>query len=81
MKLQRVASFNADPGMLRTKIDDVITLLDRIFRNRMEYDLAKKPGTAAYYLLKERLTGTTVCVITEDKLLSERFWNNWHGVY
>ena len=52
-----------------------------VFGNRMEYDLARKEGTDAYYLLKERVTGTTVRVITDDKLLSETFWNNWHGIY
>ena len=46
----------------------------------MEYDLERKAGTDAYYLLKERLTGTTVRVITDDKLLTQTFWNNWHGI-
>ena len=47
----------------------------------MEYDLARKEGTDAYYLLRERLTGTTVRIVTENKLLTEAFWNNWHEVY
>ena len=68
-------------AMVTHKVSDVISLLERIFSNKMEYDLALKPGTDAYYLLKERLTGTTVRVITDDRLLTETFWNNWHGIY
>jgi len=52
----------------------------RVLSNSMEYDLERKAGTDAYYLLKERLTGTTVRVITDDKLLTQTFWNNWHGI-
>ena len=66
--------------MVTYKVDDTIELLDRIFRNGMEYDLARKEGTDAYYLLKEILTGTTVRVVTDDRLLAETFWNNWHGI-
>jgi len=47
----------------------------------MEYDLARKDGTVAYYLLRERLTETTVRVVTDNKLLTEAFWNNWHDIY
>jgi hypothetical protein len=68
-------------AMVTYKVDHVIGLLDRIFTNAMEYDLARKDGTDAYYLLRERLTGTTVRVVTDNKLLTEAFWNNWHEVY
>lgn len=67
-------------AMVTHKIDEAITLLEWIFSNNMAYDLARKEGTDAYYLLRERLTGTTVRVITDDKLLAETFWNNWHGI-
>jgi uncharacterized protein Usg len=67
-------------AMVTYKIEDVVTLLDRILSNKMEYDLAPKEGTAEYFLLKERLTGTTVRVVTDNKLLTEAFWNNWHGI-
>lgn len=59
----------------------VVTLLERIFSNKMEYDLTLKPGTSAYYLLRERLTNSTVRVMTEDRLLTETFWNNYHQVF
>lgn len=68
-------------AMVTYKVDHVIGLLDRVFTNKMEYDLAPKDGTDAYYLLRERLTETTVRVVTDNKLLTEAFWNNWHDVY
>lgn len=82
--LMRLVEFDTgivNGAMVTHKISDVIALLERIFGNKMEYDLDLKPGTGAYYLLKERLTGTTVRVITDDKLLTDTFWNNWHGIY
>jgi hypothetical protein len=82
--LMRLVEFQTgvvNGAMITHKIPDVITLLERIFSNKMEYDLEIKAGTEAYYLLKERLTESTVRVITDDKLLTETFWNNWHGVY
>jgi len=68
-------------AMVTHSVATVATLLDRIFTNSMEYDLARKEGTDAYYLLRERLTGATVRVMTDNKLLTESFWNNWHDVY
>jgi len=68
-------------AMVTCKVSDVITLLDRILTNKMEYDLARKDGTGAYYLLRERLSGTAVRVVTDNKLLTETFWNNWHEGY
>lgn len=67
-------------AMVTFKIPDVITLLDRILSNTMEYDLVRKDGTAEYFLLRERLTGATVRVVTDNKLLTEAFWNNWHEI-
>jgi hypothetical protein len=67
-------------AMITHKVEEAITLLDRILSNRMEYDLAQKEGTDGYFLLKERLTGSTVRVITDDRLLTETFWNNWHNI-
>jgi hypothetical protein len=51
-------------------------LLGRIFENRMEYDIEQpKKG---YYRLKERLTGSTVRLQTNDVFLRETFWNCYH---
>ena len=82
--LMRLVEFETgivNGAMVTHRISDVVALLERILSKKMEYDLDLKPGTDAYYLLKERLTGTTVRVITDDKLLAETFWNNWHGIY
>lgn len=68
-------------AMVTCNVDDVIHLLDRIFTNSMEYNLIRKDGSDSYYLLRERLTQTTVRVVTDNKLLTEAFWNNWHDLY
>lgn len=68
-------------AMVTHNVSDVIVLLERILSNKMEYDLQRKPGTDAYYLLKERLTQSTVRVVTDNRLLTETFWNNYHEVY
>jgi len=80
MRLVEFDTGTVNGAMVTQSVEDVVTLLDRIFSNRMEYDLARKDGTDAYYLLKERLTGTTIRVVTDDSLLAETFWNNWHGI-
>lgn len=59
----------------------VTYLLDRILSNKMEYDFQKKANTTNYFLLKERITQSTVRVITDNKLLTETFWNNYHKIY
>jgi hypothetical protein len=67
-------------AMVTQSIEHVISLVERLLANRMEYNLETKEGSKGYYLLKERQTGTTVRVITDDKLLTETFWNNYHNV-
>ena len=68
-------------GAIVTKtLTDVPVLLDRLFSNQMEYDLPMKAKTDSYYLLKERVTQSTVRVITDDKMLTETFWNNYHQI-
>ena len=81
--LMRLVEFETgivNGAMITHKVEEVVDLLQRIFDNDMEYDLARKSETGGYYLLKERLSETTVRVITDDKILTETFWNNWHGV-
>lgn len=70
----------ANGAIVTNKTSDVPALLERIFSNNMEYDLQLKPNTDAYYLLRERLTQSTVRIITDDKFLTEAFWNNYHHV-
>jgi hypothetical protein len=54
----------------------VIELLSRIFRNEMELELIKKKGD--YFLLTEKLTGSTIRLQTDDLLLRETFWNYYN---
>lgn len=67
-------------AMITHKVEHAILLLERILSNQMEYDLSQKPNTSAYYLLKERITKSTIRVVTDDQLLTETFWNNWYSV-
>jgi hypothetical protein len=60
--------------------EHIALLLERILSNKMEYDLKRKPTAEGYYLLRERLTQSTVRIVTDDQLLTETFWNNYHNV-
>jgi hypothetical protein len=51
-------------------------LLSRIFRNNMEFELTKKKND--YFLLAEKLTGSTIRLQTDDLLLRETFWNYYN---
>jgi hypothetical protein len=62
-------------AMVTSSPDDVITLLGRIFENKMEYELKQK--TTGLRLV-EKLTGSTVRLQTRNPLLRETFWNYYH---
>ena len=56
---------------------EVSELICRMFENRMIYYLDQpKPG---YLRLKEQLTNSVVRLQTNDKLLTETFWNHYHA--
>ncbi|HXC42858.1 MAG TPA: hypothetical protein VNY51_04955 [Candidatus Dormibacteraeota bacterium] len=64
-------------AIITSSVEDVIELLQRVFHNRMEYELdQKKEG---YYLLREKLTQSVVRLQTSDKMLRETFWNYYHN--
>ncbi len=81
MRLVDLRTGTPNGAIICSKTTEVVTLIERILSNRMEYDLAQKEDSHAYMLLRERLTGSTVRVMTDDNLLAETYWNNWHGVY
>jgi hypothetical protein len=56
----------------------VARLLDRLFDNRMEYDLDQKGD--GFFRLRERMTQSVVRLQTTDRMLRESFWNYYHGV-
>lgn len=58
-------------------IKQVATLLDRIFRNRMEYRLEHHSTRPGYLKLIETLTGSVVRLQTDDELIAKTFWNNY----
>jgi hypothetical protein len=62
-------------AMVTSSQDDVITLLARIFQNKMEYELNQKVNGLR---LVEKLTGSTVRLQTRNSLLRETFWNYYH---
>ncbi len=62
--------------MVTDKIDDVTTLIQRVFENKMVYYLEK--SASGTLRLKEKLTDSVVRLQTSDQLLSETFWNHYH---
>lgn len=64
-------------AMVTDKLSDVSELLWRVFENRMQYRLEQsKPG---YLRLLERLTDSVVRLQTNDRMLTETFWNHYHN--
>jgi hypothetical protein len=67
-------------GAMITNNKDIVTkLIERIFSGRMEYVLEKKENKKDYWLLTEKLTDSTVRLVTSDKMLREAFWNNYNN--
>lgn len=63
-------------AMVTDKTDDVSELLFRIFENKMVYFLEQpKPG---FLRVKDKLTNSVVRLQTNDRLLTETFWNHYH---
>jgi hypothetical protein len=54
----------------------VVELLSRVFRNEMELELKKNNNN--YFLLTEKLTGSTIRLQTDDLLVRETFWNYYN---
>lgn len=66
-------------AMVTDSLSDVSELLYRIYYNKMEYRLDQpKPG---YLRLKQTLTNSVVRLQTNDRLLTETFWNHYHGAF
>jgi hypothetical protein len=78
--LSRLIDFNTGVAvgtMVTDSLDEVSELLFQIFENKVEYVLEQpKPD---YLRLKEKLTDSVVRLQTSDSMLSETFWNHYHG--
>lgn len=76
--LSRVIEFEtgvAVGAMVTSSQDEVIALLERIFGNKMEYELKQKTSGLR---LVDKLTGSTVRLQTRNSMLRETFWNYYH---
>jgi hypothetical protein len=64
-------------AMVTDNLAEVSELLWRVFENKMEYTLEQsKPG---YLRLLERFTGSVVRLQSNDRMLTETFWNHYHN--
>ena len=64
-------------AMVTDNIQEIVELLSRLFANRMQYVLEHpKPG---YLRLREKLTSSVVRLQTNDRLLTETFWNHYQN--
>ncbi len=78
--LSRLIEFDtgvAVGAIITDKVDDVIDLLLRIFKNEMDYTLEKDADGCLR--LVESLTGSKIRFQSGDRLLTETFWNHYHG--
>lgn len=57
--------------------DDIPKILSKIFSNKMEYVLEHEGN--GFLRLKERITKSTVRLQTNNRMISETFWNHYHG--
>jgi hypothetical protein len=86
--LSKLIDFNsgvANGAMVAKNIQEVNTLIKRIFSNDMYYMFTKKPVevfdsegnkiTKSYFKLKDTLTTSTVRVQTSDLFMNNGFWN------
>jgi len=78
--LSRLVEFKtgvAVGAMITDRLDEVSELLYRIFTNKMGYKLEQpKPD---YLKLVEQTTRSIVRVQTNDRMITETFWNHYHN--
>ena len=80
--LSRLIEFDAGVAVGVMVTDDhekVKTLLSRLLKNKMEYRLEEHPERSGYLLLKEQLTDSVVRLQTNDRMLTESFWNHYNN--
>jgi hypothetical protein len=80
--LSRLIQFDsgvAVGALVAESVDQVKQLLIRLFQNKMQYKLEQRPSGSGYLRLIELQTGSVVRVQTNDSMLTEAFWNHYHG--
>ena len=78
--LSRLIEFStgvAVGAMVTDDVEIVKKLLFRLFENKMQYRLEQHPSREGYLLLKEQLTDSVVRLQTNDRMLTETFWNHY----
>jgi len=60
-------------------VEEVAELVRRLVENKMEYRLEQHQNRPNFLKLIERLTGSVVRLQTDDSLIRETFWNNYHN--
>jgi hypothetical protein len=65
-------------AMITTSIDQVVTLIQRVFTNDMEYDIDH--DGRGHFRLRERISQSVVRLQTGSRLLRETFWNYYRGL-
>lgn len=66
-------------AMVTDNVNQVSLLLERLFENKMRYKLEQHPTREGYILLKEEMTDSVVRLQTNNRLLTETFWNHYHN--
>ena len=66
-------------AMVTDSTEDVKKLISRLLRNDMHYRLESHPSRKRYLYLKDQLTDSVVRLQTDDRLLTETFWNHYHA--
>lgn len=80
--LSRLIEFStgvAVGAMITDDTEKVKVLISRLLENKMEYRLEEHPERDGYLLLKEQLTDSVVRLQTNDRMLSETFWNHYNN--
>ena len=65
-------------AMVTDNREMVKTLISRLFENKMLYSLEQHPSRPGYLRLKEQLTDSVVRLQTNDRMLTETFWNHYN---
>ena len=82
--LSRLIEFStgvAVGAMVTDDVEIVRELLLRLFENKMQYCLEEHPSREGYLLLKEKLTDSVVRLQTNDRMLTETFWNHYSNPF
>ncbi|HED05383.1 MAG TPA: hypothetical protein ENI61_01705 [Ignavibacteria bacterium] len=74
-RLTTVGGGVACGALVTKKTDDVKNILCNIIKNEMQYELTNDDGL---FRLKEKVTGCTYRIQTNNELLASVFWNNYN---